>query len=125
MSCIKANIEVLPLALGTSVSVGNDIGAVQVTNLCASPNVSVQAEDGLDADISLLRTPIIVGITDEGQHLKAYCSIVCSIGVPDGPGELPIVKYLRVLPDEVQWITDDMGVFFDVESNTEWIVENI
>ena len=31
--------------------------------------------------------------------------------------------FLRVSPDEPQWITDDMGVDFRVESNTDWIVE--
>ena len=33
-----------------------------------------------------------------------------------------MVDFLRVTPTEIQWITDDMGVFFDVESNVDWII---
>ena len=40
-------------------------------------------------------------------------------------GSVVCVKppYLIVSPNEVQWITNDIGVFYDVQSNTTWIVE--
>lgn len=46
--------------------------------------------------------------------MTARCSVVCSL--------IEVVEYLNVTPDEIQWITDDIGVFFDVESNVDWIV---
>ena len=51
--------------------------------------------------------------SDLGEHLKLRCSLVCSVSD---------LFYMNVTPAEVQWITDDMGVYFDVESNVEWIV---
>ena len=32
-------------------------------------------------------------------------------------------NYLRVSPNEVQWITDTVGAIFEVESNTDWRIE--
>ena len=46
------------------------------------------------------------------EQLKVRCSIVCSLA--------EVEDYLEVTPAEIQWITDDMGVFYDVESNVEW-----
>lgn len=44
--------------------------------------------------------------------LDVRCSVVCSL--------VDVGHYLDVTPAEIQWITDDIGVFFDVESNVEW-----
>lgn len=52
--------------------------------------------------------------TDAALHLNAKCSLVCT---PAHIGD-----YLEVSPSETQWITDGVGVFFDVSSNMEWIV---
>lgn len=49
-----------------------------------------------------------------GDRLTGTVSIICSLA--------DFVAILKVSPDEVQWITDDMGVYFEVESNVEWIV---
>jgi len=45
---------------------------------------------------------------------SAACSLVCSL---DG------TVYLRVRPEDVQWITMEMGIDYDVISNTNWNVE--
>lgn len=37
-----------------------------------------------------------------------------------GPGT---ASYLRVKPEEVQWITTDSPVVYQVESNEDWIIE--
>lgn len=59
----------------------------------------------------------IGGIT-AGCHrvgaIFASCSVVC---------ETNITLYLRVSPQEVQWITDSTGVNYEVFSNTSWNVE--
>ena len=48
------------------------------------------------------------------ERLKASVSIVCTLSEAK--------KWLEVSPLEVQWITDDMGVYYDVVSNVEWII---
>lgn len=48
------------------------------------------------------------------EGLKVRCSIICSLA--------DVGSYLEVSPADIQWITDDMGVYFDVESNVEWII---
>ena len=49
-----------------------------------------------------------------GGGLVARCSIVCSLA--------HVADFLEITPTEIQWITDDIGVFFDVQSNVEWII---
>lgn len=70
---------------------------------------------GLSVDVSRVTNPLRVSAADSiKEHLKARASIVCSLS--------EVVDFLRVTPTEIQWITDDMGVFFDVESNVDWII---
>ena len=63
----------------------------------ASPTMAVSISDAVDA------------------HLKVKVSILCTLE--------EVVYYLKITPEEIQWITDDMGVYFDVNSNVEWIIE--
>ena len=58
-------------------------------------------------------TPISLAVLDVSNHLKVTCGIVCSIGD---------VHYLRVSPEEVQWITPDTGIIYTVESDTNWSI---
>lgn len=48
------------------------------------------------------------------KHLKLTCRIVCTIAD---------THYLRVSPSEIQWITPDIGVVYQVMSDTDWIIE--
>lgn len=48
------------------------------------------------------------------KHLKLTCGIVCTISD---------AYYLRVSPSEVQWITPEIGVIYQVISNTDWVIE--
>lgn len=50
------------------------------------------------------------------NHLRVSCGIVCDVNDTGG-------KYLDVSPDEIQWITDDIGVIYTVYSNTDWEIE--
>ncbi len=55
---------------------------------------------------------VIVSPLVEG--LKVSCGIVCDIAQ---------LNYLNVSPEEVMWITDSEGIYYSVESNTDWIIE--
>ena len=69
---------------------------------------------GLSAQVSVINDRISAKIDTIGTGLKARCSIVCTLD--------EVRDFLKVTPADIQWITDDMGVFFDVESNVEWII---
>ncbi len=68
----------------------------------------------LSATIKRIGRGLSVDASRVTNPLKVRASIVCSIS--------EVVDFLRVTPTEIQWITDDMGVFFDVESNVDWII---
>ena len=55
--------------------------------------------------------PMKVAAYDKSERLQIRCGVVCTVSD---------FYYLNVSPSDVQWITDDIGVFFDVESNVEW-----
>ena len=104
-SCISANIH--------RIGGGIDVHIHDAINAYLSASIS-RIGNGISANIHNL-TPTAVGsVTDLGKHISARCSIVCSL--------LNVIEYINVTPDEIQWITDDLGVFFDVESNTDWII---
>lgn len=98
-------------------------------------NVSLTLQGGnLGADVSLSKvisaSAAVVGksllpqvtclpclsatIREIASHIKAQCSVICELA--------DVGKYLDVTPVDIQWITDDLGVFFDIESNVEWVV---
>ena len=79
---------------------------------------------GITALINAIETNFKAIVNRSGGQLKAITeythkclsvnvSVVCS---------LSDFYYMEVSPAEIQWITDDMGVFFDVESNVNWII---
>lgn len=69
--------------------------------------------EGLTASVERLCKPIGLSVIDVTERL------VCSVGIVCGIGN---IKYLRVSPQEVQWITPDMGVVYTVESDTSWSI---
>lgn len=104
-ACVSANIH--------RIGGGIDIHIRDAINTYLSTAISLIG-NGISANIHSL-TPAAVGsVTELGKHLSVKCSIVCSLS--------KVIEYINVTPDEIQWITDDMGVFFDVESNTDWII---
>ena len=80
---------------------------------CLSATIS-RVGSGIRARIHNLCPPSGVSITDNEKHIKFRCSIVCTLS--------EVVGYINVTPEDIQWITDDMGVFYDVESNVDWII---
>lgn len=79
---------------------------------CLQVSVSVLPLS-LRPKVSRHDTPINLKVSDVSNHLKVTCGIVCSIGD---------VHYLRVSPEEVQWITPDTGIIYTVESDTNWSI---
>ena len=103
MSCLSVNITKATEDFRIGVE---RIGAQMSVNVeKATPALSIALSliPSLSATLSLI-----------GERLKASVSIVCTVS--------EIKEWLKVSPQEVQWITDDMGVFYDVVSNVEWIV---
>lgn len=104
-SCLQADVKLASRQIDANVR-----------NL--SPPLLIEVErlgEGLQADAFRVDKPLVCRIEDalkEG-HLKLSCGIVCSVGD---------IKYLRVSPQEVQWITPDMGVVYTVESDTSWSI---
>lgn len=89
---------------------------VRITNL--SPPLLVGVErlgEGLQANAFRVDEPLVCMVEDalkEG-HLKVTCGIVCNISD---------IHYLRVSPQEVQWITPDEAIVYMVESDTNWSI---
>lgn len=50
-------------------------------------------------------------VSRTGATLNVSCGIVCGIGMQ---------KYLYVLPEAVQWISEYDSLIYQVESNTDW-----
>ena len=145
MSCISLDLRMLnePLVLSTeriggiSVStslIGNPINFT-IFDALTHPKVNFKVIPNLDVEITpkkeffvhIIRAseevkvgvrrhdePLDIKVANLFATMKARCSIVCSLK------ELP--KYLNVSPSEIQWISQDYGVIYDVESNVEWII---
>ena len=104
MSCISVNIT--RIGEGIKASVASAKGLL-------SPKVSL-LNNSLIAKVTDIASRLKVNISRIDNALSVRCSVVCSI--------TELKEYLNVTPSEVQWITDDIGVFFEVESNVQWIV---
>ena len=101
MSCLIASVDVERKELLASFSVAGLKASLAAE--MSSLKASIFAKANMAASADLLQTPI-----------KAAIQIVCTLA--------DVGKYLDVTPADIQWITDDKGVVFDVKSNVEWII---
>ena len=101
-SCLNASIT----------RIGKGIVA-SLTDVATHLLPSIRYKGGIIARVKSNTEGIKVSANDIAKHLNARVGIVCSLNKEE---------YLRVSPNEIQWITDNVGVFFDVESNTNWLV---
>lgn len=53
-------------------------------------------------------------ISRADKPITVSCSVVCSIK--------ELKNYLKVSPNDVQWITSDVGVIYNVESDMDWVI---
>lgn len=117
MACINAHMEdVTGSCLSATISrIGNGINAriQNVMGSCLSATIS-RVGSGISARIQNFCSTLGVSVADSEKHIKVRCSIVCTLS--------EVVGYINVTPKDIQWITDDMGVFYDVESNVDWII---
>lgn len=116
MACINAYVSDAASHLtATVVRVGTGLKALLNPSGDRLSATIQRIGNGLNAVVVNAVVPIKAGVSDVASHLNARVSIICSVS--------EAVYYLNVTPEEVQWITDDAGVFYDVESNVEWIIE--
>lgn len=103
-----ACIEVVATRIGKGI-----IASAQLATEAVKASLALVGER-VSASAQLATKPATIVAADLGSHIRAECSIICSLN--------QIYEWLRVTPAEIQWITDDQGVFFDVDTNTEWRV---
>ena len=85
-----------------------------ITMLNMPPVLSVdRIGDGIVVNTYLAMERMAIKAFDAIIHPIMRCTVVCSIAD---------LHYLKVSPEEVQWITPDYGVVYHVESDTNWIV---
>lgn len=75
-------------------------------------SVSTLRIGGIDASISRLGG-IGVSMSRKGG-ISVTVGLVCDVGYG---------RYLRVIPEETQWITIDSSIDYSVLSNTDWEVQ--
>ena len=92
MGCLNANITMLNIP--PILSVDRIGNGIVINTYLAMERLAIKAFDAI-------------------IHPVMSCTIVCSIAD---------LHYLKVSPEEVQWITPDYGVVYHVESDTNWIV---
>ena len=104
MSCLSVNITRATDDLSVAVDriAGGDM-SVEMIKASPALNIALSLIPRFNVACSLI-----------GERLKASVSIVCTLS--------EIKEWLKVSPQEVQWITEDMGAYFDVFSNVEWMV---
>lgn len=118
MACLK--VTVIPYYIGCLNSkikliTSNIIPLVHLTDTLETsihnPNPT------LDVLINQENSGLFITIEDKHPNsLRVSCGIVCDVNDTGG-------KYLDVSPDDIQWITEDIGVVYTVYSNTDWEIE--
>ena len=87
---------------------------VDIRKLGEALALDVTKLGGMSVSASLYGEYLAPIVSEVGTHLNISCGIVCS---------LSDVFYLNVSPEEVQWITPDMGIVYNVMSNIDWTIE--
>ena len=114
MSCITLSCYRIGDGISASSSrVGEGVAASVSFFPVASYDLNMIGE-GIDAYASLIGDRLAGMLSRVGDGIKASVSIICSLS--------DFRAFLNVSPEEVQWITDEIGIFYDVESNVEWVV---
>lgn len=104
MSCLTVNISRIGKGIQSKIAlVGESIKAIDSI-----------AGHMLSATVSDVGHHLTSEASRVDVGLSVKCSVVCTLD--------QFIEWLDVSPEEVQWITDDTGVFFDVKSNVDWII---
>lgn len=89
---------------------------ITVTNMSPPLQVGAERLGGVILTVIKSSNSLNCNIFDKliDKHLKLTCGVVCTIAD---------IHYIRVSPSEVQWVTPDIGVVYQVTSDTDWIIE--
>lgn len=117
MSCVEVNVKPIQQSIKghcTVTRLGEGIKA-NINKLGQELKASIKnIGESIFINVSELSERIHATVLNTSSGLKVKCSIICALE--------DVGHYLEVTPADVQWITDDMGIFYDVESNVEWII---
>ena len=88
---------------------------VKITIVNTSIAFDVRRIGGIDVYVRRIGEPLMCSVFDvlKKDHLKLHCGIVCTV---------ENMHYLRVSPQDIQWITPEVGVVYYVESDVSWTV---
>lgn len=115
MNCVKVILShIQPTKINTELSNCNSDIDLALSNLITDINASIEKISNINTFISLLNPLINSEIIRKSIDINVKCRVVCSLSQLD--------KFLKVTPENIQWITNDTGVYYDVESNVEWVI---
>lgn len=104
MSCLSILVGRIANDLNVSCKIASE--TTRVSLLLDHDNLNISCKITPDAtSVSIVRIPSDLNIT---------FGIVCS---------LADVLYLDVSPNDVQWITEDTVIMYNVSSNTSWVIK--
>lgn len=115
MSCVKVTLSRLqPTEINTKLSNCNSDIDLILSNLITDINASIEKISNINTFIGLLNPSINAEALRKSIDINVKFRVVCSLTQLD--------KFLKVTPENIQWITNDTGVYYDVESNVEWVI---
>lgn len=112
MGCINVKTSTNNRGINVIFNVNKPI-TVAVTPFVCNYNVECSCTKGINVTTNIVPISNII-VTPHINGISVKCGIVCS---------LADVIYVRVSPQEIQWITEDEVIVYNVESNTNWIIE--
>lgn len=112
MGCINVKVSTNNSDINVTSKVNKPI-AVVVTPFICDCNVECSCTQGINVTTNMM--PVSnAHVTPKISSINVKCGLVCS---------LADVLYVRVSPQEAQWITEGEVIVYNVESNTNWIIE--
>lgn len=115
MSCVKVILSRLQSTeINPELSNCNSNIDLVLSNLITDINTSIEKISNINTFVELLNPSINAEALRKGIDINVKCRVVCSLSQLD--------KFLKVTPENIQWITNDTGVYYDIESNVEWII---
>lgn len=103
MSCINVNVLCLNTPLNSMIKKLGGV-LINIKKVCETLNITIKNKTKYS---KVVINPLL-------SKLEIRFSIVCSIKDAN--------KYLKITPEEIQWITEDMGVYYDVKANVNWVI---
>lgn len=97
---------------------------LHTSRIGANPSLQAERIGGLSSEVSRIGASPVLSAWDTldrlcldvkdmfaERHLNLSCSLVCSVSEQ---------FFVRVSPQEIQWVTPNEIITYNVEANTEW-----